>query len=82
MMTPPSGRARNPTANVENAPDTAQGIGSYQSTNNVHYASAWTDTSANTDGKKLFRLVWLVKLSTGSGLTMGRVAGRVRGLKK
>jgi hypothetical protein len=70
------------TANVENAPDAPNGIGGFQSTNGVHFATSWTDTSANTDGKKLFRLCLLAKLSTGAGLTLGRAAGKVKGLKK
>lgn len=70
------------TANVENAPDQPQGIGTFQSTNNVHFATGWTDTTANTDGKKLFRLCLLARRSTGSGISLGRAAGKVKGLKK
>lgn len=70
------------TANVEDSPDTAATIGSYQTTNNVHYGSAWTDISAYTDGKTLIRFVWMTKNTSSSNTTLARVGGSIKGIKK
>lgn len=70
------------TANVENNPDAPASIGSYQTSDGVHYGSAWTDISTYTDAKAIFRFVWLAKNTSGSSLTMARVGGTVKGIKK
>ena len=70
------------TANVENSPDAAATIGSYQNANGVYYGSAWTDIATYTDAKAIFRFVWVTKNTAGSSLTMARVGGSIKGIKK
>ena len=70
------------TANVENSPDSAASIGSYQTSNNVFYGTAWSDITTYTDGKAIFRFVWLTKNTAGSSMTMARVGGSMKGIKK
>lgn len=70
------------TANVENSPDSPGSIGSFQTTNNVFYGSSWSDITTYTDGKAIFRFVWLAKNTAGSSLTMARVGGSVKAIKK
>ena len=70
------------TANVENSPDAAASIGSFVNANGVSYGTSWSDISAYTDGKTLIRFVWLAKNTSGSSLTMARVGGSIKGIKK
>ena len=70
------------TANVENSPDSAASIGSYQTSNGVYYGSTWTDISTYTDAKAIFRFVWMTKNTAGSSLTLARVGGSIKGIKK
>ncbi len=65
------------TANVENAPGGDAVIGSYRTTADVFYPTGFTDISADTLGKVMIRLVWLVKLSSGSTIATARVGGSV-----
>ena len=70
------------TAQVENSPDTAASIGSFQNADGVYYGSSWTDLSTYTDAKAIFRFVWLTKNTAGSSLTLARVGGSIKGIKK
>ena len=65
------------TANVENAPGGDTLLGSYRTTADVYYGTTFESVAANTDGKVLFRLVWLVKLSSGNTIGTARVGGSV-----
>ena len=65
------------TANAENSPDAAVALTSYFDTENLYYGSSFTDVTANTLPKQLVRLVWMVKLSSGSSLGTVRVGGSV-----
>lgn len=70
------------TANVENSPDSAATIGSFVTSNTVTYGNSWADISTYTDGKTLIRFVWLTKNTSTSSLTLARVGGSIKGIKK
>ncbi len=69
------------TANVENATGGDTLLGSYRTTADVFYGTSFEDVSAQTDGKVYVRLVWLVKLSSGSTIATARVGGSVDVIK-
>jgi hypothetical protein len=65
------------TADVENSPDAAVAVTSYVASNGFTFRGSLTDISATTAGKRLIRVVILVKLSSGSTLDLGSVAGNL-----
>lgn len=65
------------TANAENSPDAHVTLGTLQTANNVYYGASFADIAANTAGKQFIRFVWVVKLTSGSTLSIGRVGGSI-----
>lgn len=65
------------TANVENSPDSANTLGSYNTANGNFFGAAFTDISANTQPKQLVRFGWMVRNTSTSSTTWARVAGTV-----
>lgn len=65
------------TCDVPNSVDTPVAATSYQTANGMYYGTAFTDISANTLGKQWVRIVWMVKLTSGSTLATASVSGSV-----
>ena len=65
------------TCDVPNSVDTPVAVTSYQTSNGMYYGTAFTDISANTLGKQWVRIVWMVKLTSGSTLATASVSGSV-----
>lgn len=65
------------TANVEDAPDAANNLGTFQTTAGVFYGAGFTDVSATVQAKQLVRFGFVVKLSTGTTLAVARAGGSV-----
>ena len=66
------------TANVENDVLSEGAIGTYQSTNGVHYPTEWQDMSAATQGKQMIRFGWLTVNTSSATRNRARVAGFIQ----
>jgi hypothetical protein len=65
------------TANVENSPDAATNTGTFQTSGGVYFGSSFTDVSAAMQAKQLVRFGFVVKLTSGSTLSVARAGGSV-----
>ncbi|MFZ5477081.1 MAG: hypothetical protein ACOZNI_09930 [Myxococcota bacterium] len=70
------------TADNEDTPDTAVAVTSYRTANGFTFRGSLTDISATTAGKRLIRIVFLVKLTSGSTLALGRAGGAAYVVKR
>ena len=66
------------TANTENNVLTEGAIGTYQSTNGVHYPTEWEDLSAAMQGKQMIRFGWLTVNTSSATRNRARVAGFIQ----
>ena len=65
------------TADDQATPDTAVAVTAYRTANGLTQRGGLTDIASTTAGKKFIRAVYLVKLTSGSTLTLAAVRGLV-----
>ena len=63
------------TADNQDTPDAAVAITAYRTANGLTQRGGLTDIASTTAGKKYIRPVYLVKLTSGSTLTLAAVRG-------
>jgi hypothetical protein len=62
------------TANVETSPDAAVPFGAARSSDGIEFPTGYAPTTTKTDGKRQKRFGFFVKNTTGTAISMGRVA--------
>ena len=65
------------TADNQDTPDTAVAVTAYRTANGLTFRGGLTDIGSTTAGKKYIRPVFLVKLTSGSTLTLAAARGRM-----
>ena len=65
------------TADNQDTPDTAVAVTAYRTTNGLTQRGGVTDVASTTAGKKYIRPVFMVKLTSGSTLTLAAARGRL-----